>query len=145
MGMAQNRVSQLMNSEEEIRQRLSPLFNEPECRLAVLFGSAVSGNIHRRSDIDLAFLFDVPVDIIQLTNRVIQLLKTDRVDVVDLKRACPLLKYSAVNHGGLLYEREAGMFNEFVSFAVRLYIDTKKLREAQAISVKHFLREKGLS
>ena len=132
-------------SIEEIRKGLSPLFNDEGLRLVLLFGSAVSGKIHKKSDIDLAFLFDKPVDILALTNRVIRLLHADNVDVVDLKRASPLLKFSAVKSGMLLYEREPGMFNEFYSLAFRMYIDTKKLRDAQAKAIQLFLKTRGLA
>ncbi|GAN35373.1 MAG: nucleotidyltransferase domain-containing protein [Candidatus Brocadia sp. AMX2] len=131
-------------SIEEIRKGLSPLFHDEGLRLVLLFGSAVSGKIHKKSDIDLAFLFDKPVDILTLTNRVIRLLHTDNVDVIDLKRASPLLKFSAVKSGMLLYEREPGMFNEFYSLAFRMYVDTKKLRDAQAKAIQLFLKTRGL-
>lgn len=133
-----------MISVEEIRKRLLPLCGDKGLQLILLFGSAVSGKIHARSDIDLAFLFDKPVDILALTNRVIRLLHTDNVDVVDLRRASPLLKFAAVKSGMLLYEREPGMFNEFYSLAFRRYVDTKKLRDAQAVSIRQFLKSRGL-
>lgn len=137
--------SNIAFSEGEIKHKLSPLFEEPGLRMTILFGSAVSGNLHTHSDIDLAFLFDGPVDILDLTNKVIRLLRTDSVDVVDLKRATPLLKFSAIKPRKVLYEREPGIFNEFASLAFREYIDTKKLRDAQAMSIKHFLRERGMA
>ncbi|OOP56635.1 MAG: hypothetical protein AYP45_07980 [Candidatus Brocadia carolinensis] len=132
-------------SIEEIRKRLTPLFQDEGLRLVLLFGSAVSGKMHKKSDIDLAFLFDNPVDMLTLTNRVIRLLHADNVDVVDLKRASPLLKFSAVKSGMLLYEREPGMFNEFYSLAFRIYVDTKKLRDAQAGAIQQFLKARGLA
>jgi hypothetical protein len=84
------------------------------------------------------------VDILSLTNRVIRLLHADNIDVVDLRRTSPLLKFSVVKNGRVLYEKLPGMFNEFYSLAFRMYVDTKKLRDAQEISINHFLREKGL-
>lgn len=132
-------------SIEEIKDRLTPLFKDEELRLVLLFGSAVSGGVHNRSDIDLAFLFDSPVDILSFTNRVIRLLHTDNIDVVDLRCASPLLKFFVIKNGSLLYERQIGMFNEFYSLAFRMYVDTKKLRDAQAIAIKHFLKARGLS
>ncbi len=130
-------------SIEEIRNKLLPLFRDTRLRLVLLFGSSVSGKIHKRSDIDLAFLFDKPADILALTNRVIRLLHTDNVDVVDLRCTSPLLKFSAVKSGRLLYERAPGMFNEFYSLAFRMYVDTKKLRDAQAVAIKQFLKSRG--
>src|SRR3990167_7587269 len=61
--------------------------------------------MHKRSDIDLAFLYKKPVNILSLTNRVIRLLHMDSVDVVDLRHASPLLRYSVAKNGRLLYER----------------------------------------
>lgn len=132
-------------SIEEIRNRLSPICGDKGLQLILLFGSVVTGKVNKKSDIDLAFLFDKPVDILALTNSVIRLLHTDNVDVVDLRRASPLLKFSAVKSGMLLYEREPGMYNEFYSLAFRMYVDTRKLRDAQAVSIKQFLKSRGLS
>lgn len=132
-------------SEEVLKDKLSPIFKEKGLRLIILFGSAVSGKINKNSDIDIAFLFDDPVDILKLTNTVIRLLHTDNVDVVDLRRASPLLKFSAIKKGKPLYEREPGIFNEFSSLAFRRYIDTKKLREANAIVINNFLKERGIA
>ena len=112
--------------------------------LVMLFGSAATGMVHKKSDIDLGFLFDDQVDILELTNRVIRLLHTDSVDVIDLRRASPLLKYSAVKNGKVLFERSPGTYNTFASLAFRMYVDTKKLREARAVSIKSFLKERGI-
>src|SRR3990172_6207758 len=110
---------------DEIRERLTPLFHDEELRLVLLFGSVATGGVHRRSDIDLAFLYDRPVDLLALTNNVIRLLKTDNVDVVDLRRAVPLLKFSAARQGKVLYEKTPGIFHEFYSLAFRMYGDMK--------------------
>lgn len=131
-------------SMEKIQQRLAPLFSENGLNLALLFGSVASGAIHNSSDIDLAFLYDRPVDTIALTNRVITLLHTDRVDVVDLRRASPLLKFSVAKTGLVLYERSPGMYAGFCSLAFRMYVDTKKLRDARSLSLRLFLQERGL-
>jgi hypothetical protein len=101
--------------------------------------------MHKRSDLDLAFLFEKPVDILSLTNRVIRLLHTDSVNVVDLRRASPLLRYSAAKNGRLLYEKREGLFNDFYSLAFRMYIDTKKLRDAQKVGIAQYLRARGMS
>lgn len=131
-------------SLEKIQQRLAPLFSEDGLKLVLLFGSVASGAIHKRSDIDLAFLYDRPVDTIALTNRVIALLHTDRVDMVDLMRASPLLKFSVAKTGLVLYERASGMYAGFCSLAFRMYVDTKKLRDARSLSLRLFLQERGL-
>jgi predicted nucleotidyltransferase len=131
-------------SEKDLKNRLSPLFEEEGLCLVILFGSFASGRTHKKSDIDLAFLFDDPVDILDLTNRVIRLLHTDNIDIIDLRRTNPLLRFVALNKGKLLFERRPGMFNGFFSLVFRMYIDTKKLRDARETSIKHFLKERDL-
>src|SRR3989338_3487852 len=79
---------------EEIKGKLAPILEEDGLEIVLLFGSAASGRMHKKSDIDLAFLYKKPVNILSLTNRVIKLLHMDSVDVVDLRHASPLLKYS---------------------------------------------------
>jgi predicted nucleotidyltransferase len=131
-------------SIDEIKEKLTPLFREKGLQMALLFGSVVSGRMHKQSDIDLAFLYDEPLDILDLTNQVIRLLHIDKVDVIDLRTANPLLKFSVAAQSRILYERSPGLFNIFYSYALRRYIDTKKLRERQQESTKSFLEEKGL-
>lgn len=131
-------------SVKEIKEKLTPLFEEEGLQLVLLFGSMASGKAHGRSDIDLGFLFDKPQDILALTNRVIRVLRNDRIDVVDLRHANPLLNFMAVTKGEPLYERSPGLFNSFYSLAVRRYIDTKKLRKVQEIVINSFIRERGL-
>jgi predicted nucleotidyltransferase len=131
-------------SFEEIKDKLAPLLEEEGLELVILFGSAATGRRHQRSDIDLAFLFKGPVDILSLANRVIKLLQTDSVDVVDLRGASPLLRYAATKNGRLLYQRGEGLFNQFYSLAARSYIDTKKLRDAQRAYIARYLGSRGL-
>ena len=128
-----------MLTVEEIRDRLSLLFKERDLRLILLFGSVLTGAVHKRSDIDLAFLFDGPVDILTLTNKVIRLLRRDNVDVTDLNRASPLLRFVAAQKGKVLYERSPGDFNGFFSLAFRMYVDSRKLRDQNGGVIKNFL------
>lgn len=129
--------------KKQLREGLSGLIGARKPRLVILFGSVAKGRTHEESDIDLGFLFDSPIDIIELTNQVTRALKTDRVDVVDLRRASPLLRYEAARKGQVLYEREAGEFMQFLSLSYRMYVDTKKLRDAQEMVIRRFLRARG--
>jgi predicted nucleotidyltransferase len=131
-------------SIEDIKERLAPLFRKKELQLVLLFGSMAQGSVHGKSDIDLAFLFDQPVDLLALTNEVVKLLHSDRVDVVDLQRASPLLRFSAAKKGTVLYERTDGLFNQFLSLTFRMYVDTKKLRDARRQMIREFFEEREM-
>jgi predicted nucleotidyltransferase len=130
-------------SAVEIKERLASLFEDESLQLVLLFGSAVTGGMHKASDIDLAFLYDRRVDVVSLTNRVLRLLHRDAVDVVDLRSANPLLRFSVAQKGKPLYEKSPGIFNEFCSLAFRMYVDSKKLRDGQARIIKDFLESRG--
>ncbi|MFH1436512.1 MAG: nucleotidyltransferase domain-containing protein [Pseudomonadota bacterium] len=129
-------------SINSIRAGLRPLFEDETLRLVILFGSVAAGTSHGQSDIDLGFLFEGPVDILALTNRVTRLLGADNVDVVDLGRASPLLRFAAARTGKVVHEKEKGMYNAFYSLAFRMYIDTAKLREAQRTALRKFLESR---
>jgi predicted nucleotidyltransferase len=129
--------------QKELRKRLSPLYADTSLRFIVLFGSQAKGKGHVKSDIDIGFLFDAPSNVLKLTNTVNRLLRKDTVDVVDLGRASPLLRYAAAKNGVLLYEREPGLFSRFFSLSYRMYVDTKKLREARDHRIEGFLRSRG--
>lgn len=131
-------------SVEEIRNRLTAIFDDEGLQFIIVFGSAASGKVHSHSDIDLAFQYNRPVDVVSLTNKVTTLLHTDKVDVVDLRRATPLLMYSVAKTGKLLYEKAPNSFVEFCSLAFRRYVDTGKLREAQRNGIRQFLESRGL-
>jgi uncharacterized protein len=105
---------------EEIKERLKPLFSDEGLRLVYVFGSVATAHVHRRSDIDLAFLYDRPVDVLALTNRVVKLLAYDNLDIVDLLHASPLLKFSSVKGAKVLFEKEPGIYNSFYSLAFRM-------------------------
>ena len=99
--------------------------------------------VRQDEDVLAAFLFGGPVDILAITNRVIRLLHCDNVDVIDLNRASPLLRFSAVQKGRPLYEKSPGVFNEFCSLAFRMYVDSKKLRDGHAEVIKGFLQTRA--
>jgi predicted nucleotidyltransferase len=128
-----------------LREQLAPLYEDPEIDLVVLFGSRAAGEGHAESDIDLAIRGEAPLDLVAVTNRVTRLLRTDRVDLVDLRRASPLLLREVARRGWLLYERSPGLYVMFSSLAHRRYVDTAKLRAAQREAIRNFLRERGVA
>ena len=129
----------------DLQRLLDPLCGQYRLRLIIVFGSTVTGSRGPESDVDIALLADAPLDLVAVTTDVIRLLHTDHVDVVDLRRASPLLAMEVARHGRLVYERQPGVHVEFISLAVRRYIDTKKLRDAQKDAIHRYLASKGLA
>ena len=114
--------------DPKLREVAVRLGREIPLRLIVLFGSTVRSD-RSPEDLDLAVLGDEPVDSVALTNRFAVALGRSDVDLVDLRRADPLLQMQVAEHGVPLYESALGAFASFVSLAFRRFQDTRKLRE----------------
>ena len=130
-------------SETEVRDRLEPLFRRPGVRLAVLFGSLARGQARASSDVDVGILADVgPGSFEEIRVEALRALGTDAVDVVDLRRATPLLAMAVARDGKVLYEKNTSEFAAFASLALRRYNDTARLRRLREKGLKTFLAEK---
>jgi predicted nucleotidyltransferase len=129
---------------EQLPEKLQPLFRRPDIRLVVVFGSRVSGQVRKSSDLDIAILGDRPLDTVDLTNLVMQLVGFSEVDMVDLSRCSPTLAMIVATRGKVLCERAPGDFASFCSLSLRRYEDARKMRAAQKEAILNFLRRRGL-
>ena len=133
-------------SVDSARDRVADIGRQiPEVRLLVLFGSAATGRARAHSDVDVAVLCDGPADLDAIFVVVAPRLETSRLDLVDLRRAGPLLAFQVARTGVSLFEREPGEFRQFQSLASRRYADTKKLRDAQRRAIQVFLERRHLA
>ena len=131
---------------ERVAQRLIDLrARMPHLQLLVLFGSSVGGQPRAGSDVDLAVLCDGPADHEALYLAIAPCIGTDRLDLVDLRNAGPLLAFAVARTGHLLFERTPGAFRQFQSLAARRYCDTEKLRQARKRAIRVFLEREGLA
>ena len=92
-------------------------------RLLVLHGSRARRDGHPRSDWDLAYEADATFDPDGLLAALADLLKADRIDLVDLDRAGALLRYRAARDAVVIFERDAGVFERFWLQAVDTWCD----------------------
>lgn len=131
---------------ETMAARLSDLGRTaPEVELVVLFGSAGTGRGGARSDVDVAVRCDAAADLDALYLLLAPRLASHRLDLVDLRRAGPLLAFEVARTGRVLFERDPGAFRTFQALASRRYCDTEKLRRAQRRAVGRFLERQGLA
>jgi len=109
-----------------------------EFRVVYLFGSLARGIISNFSDIDIGVLLNE--DFVKesaygyradLTAELISLLRTDKIDLVVLNHAPPLLAHRVVRDGIVLHCKDE---SERIAFEVRMlnrFLDTAPLRERQ--------------
>lgn len=94
-----------------VRRLLAAAVQFPEVDLVVLYGSQAGGAVHPASDVDVAIRAhgasherkrDIEVACFRTS--------ADRVDVVFLEEAPPLLRFEVARTGRLVFERAAGVW-----------------------------------
>ncbi|MFW6097231.1 MAG: type VII toxin-antitoxin system MntA family adenylyltransferase antitoxin [Chloroflexota bacterium] len=116
---------------EEIRQRLQTLpdlLRARGVRLAYLFGSLAHAGSGQ--DVDIALL-TIEEPAYQLRDAITQWLDTERVDIIDLRRASPVFRMEIIETGVPLYEADDDVRLDFELRTMREYRDTAYLRRQQ--------------
>ena len=95
----------------------------PGLDVLVLYGSRARGAARPDSDWDFGYLSGGPVDHTALLVALVEVLGTDRVDLVDLRRARGLLRFRAAVEGQRLFERHDGLTDRFRLEAAEFWFD----------------------
>ncbi len=113
------------------RSALADVGRAYDLNLILLYGSRVTGHLHRESDVDLGVwrrrgplpasqFFDLSYQLSELLPP-----ETGELDVADLNRAPGLLKHIAAEQGTALYEAMPGDLAHFRVLAWNLYQDER--------------------
>lgn len=126
----------------DLKPGLEQLAVKYKLDLLVLLGSYGTKHfLPGRSDIDIAFLSRKqlqPDEYLQLMAELGVLFHHDRLDLIDLQKASPLLKFEIAAKGRLLLQSEEGFFERYRLYCLRYYYDTAKFRAMKA----EYFREK---
>src|SRR5437762_11382645 len=95
--------------------------------LVLLFGSRARGDAHPGSDWDLGYLAGADFDAEDFLARLVLLLGTDQIDLVNLRWTNGLLRYRAAAEGRLLFESTPGVFDRFWFEAVSFWCDAEPI------------------
>lgn len=110
---------------------LKHIVDKYRLRLLIVFGSYGTKRYTRDSDIDVGYISKNSLqseEEINLLRDLIFYFKRDRIDLVNLNKANPLLLYEAACQGRVLYESEES-FLRFKIKAFARYTETKFLRD----------------
>ena len=112
--------------------------------LLIAFGSVVRGLRRPDSDLDLAVWMATaniaPQASVRLEVALRPLFPGERLDLVLLNRASPLLQYQVALHGSVLFEAAPGVFHAFQVLASKRHADVAHLRRLDRVCVERFLR-----
>lgn len=110
-------------------EELENILRDYSVKLAYLFGSYSHGKITKFSDIDIGIVFKQGVDkqIASLRVDLTELLEEEEIDLIDLEKAPPRLKYNIIKEGKILLGEKHS--TEFEIKAIQEYLDFKPLEE----------------
>ena len=118
------------------KQKIQEVAKKYGLKLILLFGSQVTGKIHKESDFDIAYLpeknlsYDDKIDInFQFTLIFPQ--ERYRVDTVNIKKVKPLLLYGIFRKCQVLYAQDDLIFPTYRVYAFRKYMEIKPFLEKQ--------------
>jgi predicted nucleotidyltransferase len=142
-------MAKLLENLEQYQPALNEIFERHGVVLAYLYGSQARGDAGPLSDVDVGVLFvpDVPEDqrfqrVLRLIGELGSLFRQDRVYVVDLAEASPLLSHRVYRDGQLLYCLDDADRVRFETRALRSYVDTEPLRRIKRHYVIKRFKEK---
>jgi predicted nucleotidyltransferase len=118
--------------KQEVKEQLEQIFKRQKVAFAYLFGSQAKGTAGALSDIDIAVYFDdeavadVRFDLrLKVLGELTDLYKTDKVDLVVLNDAPPLLAHRILKEGLLVFSGNDKIRLEYETNAVLKYLDWK--------------------
>ena len=131
-------------------EKLKQLFDkEKNVRVAYLFGSAAAGKETKLSDVDIGILFKKILNKkeklileLKLLDKIANILKEDRIDLVDLDNTSILMKYNIIKERKILkngrerIKMEKNILSE--------YLDRKYYSDRHAKFAIERIAEKGL-
>lgn len=125
-------VKTLKKREKKVTEtkELQKILKEHGVKLAYLFGSHAKGQITKFSDVDIGVLFKKtknkkPIDSLRV--KITNLLKEEAIDIIDLERAPPKLKYEVIKHGKIIHGKNIS--KEFEIQAMKEYFDFKPMED----------------
>ena len=121
------------------------LQKEKDVIFAYIFGSRARGKATALSDVDIALFVDKasfsPDRKLELIELLIDLLKTDEIDLVILNDAAPSIVHSVVKDGRLLFSRDEKRRVKFIAQAQKEYMDMEYYRRKYFNKLKERIKE----
>lgn len=124
---------------QDMREKVVEVARKYNLSLVLLFGSQATGKTHKGSDYDIAYLSDAPLSLKDESKLVIdlmQMFRSEAVDIASIRGASPLLLYEIVHTGEVLFERTPSLFTSLYVYAIRVYEEARPLFELRSEFLK---------
>jgi hypothetical protein len=136
----------------EQSNKLADFFsNQRYVKLAYLYGSAAKGKAGKLSDVDIAVLFDDSLSKkerfklqLELIGDIAALLKTDKVDLVDINEAPLSLKFEIIKANCPVFVRDRMLKINFEQEVMSRYLDRRYYEKRAASEYLKKVAAKGI-
>jgi uncharacterized protein len=130
--------------KEKQKQKIQDLAEEFNLKLVLLFGSASSKTTRKESDVDFAVLPEENLSLEKeiLLNAELSTLFQDEkiIDLVNLKKAHPLLLKQILDNHQILYQKEPLVFLDFEAQVLQKYKEVEPLFKIREEKMKDFIK-----
>lgn len=126
------------------KEKIASIAKKRGLDLVLLFGSQASGKTHFASDFDVAVLSKKPIPLekeLEIQCEFVKIFKTDNVDMVDIRKASPLLMQQIFDNHKILFCRDLIEYYRYGIYAMRSYAEAKPLFELKERSIESFLKK----
>ena len=111
--------------------------------MVLLFGSRASDRAQLQSDFDVAYLSQSPLDIMneaRLSCDLMPIFKSEKIDLVNLKKAPPLLMKRIFDQHQILFCADKIQYFSYLMYALRKYLEAKPLFQLRDEAMAEFLK-----
>ncbi len=130
---------------EENSKRIKKIAEKYDLELVLLFGSRVKGKfLHKESDFDVAYLSDKKLNLmeeVRLMMAIMPIFKSDKVDLVNIKSAHPLLLKQIFSNHEIIFCRNLSVYFQYKIYAERKYIEAEPLFRLRRVLIENFLKK----
>lgn len=124
------------------KQQINQLAEKYHLKMILLFGSRVKNKINKESDIDIAVLPEKKLTFnseIMINYELTQILRSEKIDLVNLQKAPPLLMKEIIENNEMLYEISPGIYDRFELYVLQRNAEAKPLYQIHKQVLEHFL------
>lgn len=133
-----------MEISEKQLYKIREIAEKYRLRMVLLFGSRVDEQyIHPDSDYDIAYLPEKSFDFqeeCQLNYEFTNVMPSDKVDTVDLRKTSPLLMRMIFDNAQILYSEDELVFPTYQSYAFKKFIESKPMYELKYQALKEKMK-----
>ena len=132
--------------EKEKNKQINKIAKKYDLELLLLFGSQVANKkyLHKESDFDIAYLSKRDLDLMEESKLICDLMpvfKSEKVDLVNLRKANPLLMQQIFANHKLMYCRNPEIYSLYQIYAMKRYIEAKPLFDLNRQFIKDFVHQ----